>query len=284
MKKLLLASAALAVLVPVNAMGADPVAPEPYVAPVAVAPAFSWTGFYVGLNAGAVWGEHDADIEGEPGEEAFDHDFRGYADDLGSESDTSFIGGAQIGVNRQFNQFVLGIEGDIQWTGLDAEFSDTRQLPSTRYPDDGHPQRNVTSTVSTETEWLATIRGRAGVALDGSFGVPLLLYATGGVAFANVDVNTTHLALNTGGSLSTFSSSSDDQTHTGWTIGTGVEGALSNNVSLKLEYLYFDLGDESYDLGTFVSPGNEGNDFEWNVAGDIDLTGHILRAGINYRF
>jgi outer membrane immunogenic protein len=149
MKKILLSSVALLGLA-TGAMAADLPsrrAPAPIVAAV---PVFTWTGFYVGVNAGYGWSNDDFD--------AFD-----LADD---EDDGGFVGGAQVGYNYQIGSFVVGLEGDIQYAdfGRDNVFD---------FDGDGEDD-------DFGSDWFGTVRARAGVAFGQA-----LVYATGGFAFAD---------------------------------------------------------------------------------------------------
>jgi outer membrane immunogenic protein len=147
------------------------------------------------------------------------------------------FGGAQIGANWQTGALVLGIEAD-------AAFADI-----------GNSQPVLGLTGRGEIDALGTVRGRVGMAWDRA-----LLYGTGGLAWANTD-----LSLNPGGF-------SETQTHIGWTAGVGLEYALSQNWSAKVEYLYMDFGSENY-LPAVVAGG---------VAFDSHV--HTVKFGINYRF
>jgi len=127
MKKILLSSVALLGLT-AGAMAADLPsrrAPAPIVAAV---PVFTWTGFYVGVNAGYGWNSDD--------EVTID----GVTFELDNEG--GFVGGAQVGYNYQIGSFVVGLEGDIQYAdfGGDDDFS--------------------------SSDWFGTARARAGVAFD----------------------------------------------------------------------------------------------------------------------
>ena len=82
--------------------------------------------------------------------------------------------------------------------------------------------------MQTQSDWLATVRGRAGYAFD-----RILIYGTGGGAFGNVQAGVRRAG--------PFSSS----TQTGWTAGAGVEFAFTPNLTAKVEYLYVDLGNQS---------------------------------------
>ncbi|MCC2651747.1 MAG: hypothetical protein K0Q60_1910 [Microvirga sp.] len=151
MKKILLSSVALLGLA-TGAVAADLPsrrAPAPI---IAAAPLFTWTGFYVGVNAGYGWSNDDFD-----------------AVDLADEDDDGgFVGGAQVGYNYQIGSFVVGLEGDIQYAdfGADGTFD---------FDGDGVFDDDFDS-----SDWFGTVRARAGVAFDRA-----LIYATGGFAFAD---------------------------------------------------------------------------------------------------
>lgn len=151
------------------------------------------------------------------------------------------LGGGQIGFNYAFGGGgVLGIEVDMQAAG--NSFSETQAGPI----------------LNSDLEWLSTFRARAGYAKDS-----IMVYATAGAALGR---NT--LSLEEGGQ-----SVSKKHTHSGWTVGGGIEGK-EGKVSTKLEYLYVDLGDETY---TLTLPGT-------SVGASAKADFHILRAGVNYHF
>jgi outer membrane immunogenic protein len=97
--------------------------------------------------------------------------------------------------------------------------------------------------------WFGTLRGRAGYALNN-----MLFYGTGGFAYGGGEVQAAGLT--------------ERQTHTGWTVGAGLEVGFTSNISARVEYLFVDLGDEPYVL-TGVNNG---------------FQSHLLRLGVNYRF
>ncbi len=154
MKKILLSSVALLGLA-TGAMAADlPLRAAPPAPIVAAAPIFTWTGFYVGVNAGYGWSDDDFD--------AVD-----FADD---EDDGGFVGGAQIGYNYQIGSFVVGLEGDVQFAdfGRDGVFNFEDE--------DGE----ILEGEFESSDWFGTVRARAGVAFGQA-----LIYGTGGFAFAD---------------------------------------------------------------------------------------------------
>jgi outer membrane immunogenic protein len=159
----------------------------PAKAPAYVAPVFTWTGPYIGINGGWGWGSSD------------------YTGGFGSNSPSGGLVGTTLGYNWQAGPAVFGLEGDIDWSGID----DTNGGTTTR------------------NRWLGTVRGRLGYAA-GQF----MPYVTGGLAVGGLRT-----------SIAGFGTSSD--TKAGWTLGGGVEAALWGPVSAKLEYLYVDLGSGS---------------------------------------
>jgi outer membrane immunogenic protein len=205
----LAAAAAFVALTPAAFAADMPVAAPPVQAMVPEEASFDWSGFYVGAYGGYGFGE--ADDAG-----------------LGSSDLEGAMAGGTVGYNHQMGQFVLGLEADGGWSGIDNE-------------DD-----NLAYDAS--IDWLTTVRGRVGFALDN-----FLIYGTGGAAIGEVNQD-----LGAG--------VEDSDTRIGWTAGGGVEAALTDNISVKGEYLYVDLGEE-----------------ELNGA-DVDVNAHTVKGGINYRF
>ena len=206
MKRFFLAGVTvLALMVAQPTLAAD--APV-YKGPVPVAAAlFNWSGLYIGINGGYGWGNSRWTA---PGGVPDTGDFR-IAGGL--------IGGT-LGYNWQTGPLVLGIEGDLDWSGIGG--STLIACGATG--------------CTTTNHWLATLRGRVGYAWDRS-----LLYATGGLAVGDVKAE-----------IVPFPSSTSTQT--GWTIGGGLEVALAPNWSVKAEYLYVRLSDMSCPAASCV-PG-----------------------------
>ena len=246
MKASLVAAAALAVVAASPVMAADlPVR----VPPISQAPLVSltnnWTGLYIGGNVGYGWVHSDTGIIS----------FYDPADVVagsipGTKSNfQGVLGGVQAGYNQQFGNIVLGIEGDFSWTGIKHSISDT--------------VNNYTAT--SKIDWLTTGRGRVGVAFDRT-----LLYATGGVAAGRVKIRLDD-------SYSSVITTTSTTTHVGWTVGAGIETAISPNLSLRAEYLYVDLGTKQNNHYE-PAPG-------WpRISYDSALTANIVRVGMNYIF
>ncbi|WP_404290001.1 outer membrane protein [Microvirga sp. RSM25] len=154
-----------------------------------------------------------------------------------------FVGGAQAGYNYQFGMFVGGLETDLQYAAVGNKGA---SYGTTYYPGDSDG-------------FFGTIRARAGVAFDRA-----LVYGTGGFAYGDIGGNRGYDTL--------LGYHSGDEINWGWTLGGGVEYAITNNFTAKVEGLYVDLDTkDNYTLGGRV-----------NV--DRDAEFGVLRAGVNYKF
>ena len=269
MKKLLVSSvAAFLVAASGAAFAADlpsrRVAPS---APIFVPPSFTWTGFYAGLNAGYAFGaSNEAKTNGTTG---FSNLIApGIAPGALKVDGSGFIGGGQIGYNVQMNQLVFGVETDIQYV-------DNKKSSSFI----GAPilGTQLNTTAQSELRYLGTLRARVGFVPVDRF----LVYATGGLAYGDVRTTTSVSGVQAP-ALSWAGSKSD--TKVGYTVGAGVEYAITNNWTLKGEYLYYDLGKQNV-----AATGNaavravaalNGVDY----LSRVDTKGHIVRAGVNYKF
>ena len=212
------ASSALAADLPTHKA---PPAPAPY-----YAPAFTWTGFYIGVNGG--WGFSDTDNNS-----------------FGSING-GLVGGT-VGYNYQLGQFVIGYEGDVDWSDV-------------RGSNFGYTFPGGSGTSKLTTNWMITERARLGYAVDRT-----LFFVTGG--YAGIDTHGTY-----SDSLGNFGS--QNRWQSGGVIGAGVEYAFTNNISLKGEYLYAPTFSETYFGGA-------------PVAADTTKTGlglSMFRAGLNYKF
>jgi opacity protein-like surface antigen len=208
-----------------------------------------WDGFYLGIHAGYGWGGFNpSDVD--PFFAAL------IEEDLEHDPDGGLLG-VQAGYNFQRGRWVFGIEGDNAASNVEGDlFYDYVISPDT-----------ITDTQTMELDYLATLRGRIGVDMGS-----MLLYFTGGLAWAKVDSEFTVTVTGAGGFPDGTISGSDNVTHAGYAIGGGVETWIAENVSFKAEYLYLDLGEETH---TPVA-GVPGEPF------DLDM--HTVRVGLNYHF
>jgi len=216
-------------------------APVPYVpAPVV----YSWTGCYVGVEGGGNWGHsqhyfNDSAIPANIG--------------LGQTNGIDLSGGlfgGTIGCNYQFNDhIVVGVENDLSWTN---KAGNAYLIPPFVGADN----------VRTSESWLDTLRGRIGYAADRFF-----IYGTGGAAFAGESYR---ISDPKGGSVSA------SKTVSGWTLGLGLEYAIWDNWSVKLEYLHADFGKTSF--------SSQPNQVGFFAARKVSLTDDLVRIGLNYKF
>jgi outer membrane immunogenic protein len=241
---------------------------------------FSWSGFYVGINAGMAWGSAHAgtsavcnDTEAIPptGENCpFGSDALPVigAAGTGTMSDRGFLGGAQVGVNLQRGSAVLGLEVDVQSFKLGASRSGSR-------PDPNDATNLITVATAFDTDWLVTARSRLGWLV----GPNTLIYATGGVAATDLSVKN---SLSSSVSLAEGAGSTNGRV-VGWTVGGGAELALGANWTLRGEYLYLDFGKVTANAQV-SDPGHPAAGSTNNMASSVDLTAHVVRAGLNYKF
>lgn len=247
MKRILFAGAfGLAVAGPALAADLPPAAPPPPQAPATYvpppAPVYNWAGIYIGLNGGYAFGNSEWSAASS---------FVG----TGNFNVSGGLVGGTIGANFQSGQFVFGVEGDVDWTGINSSLSSTTICGT-----------GVTScTFQTSNDWLGTIRGRVGYAFD-----RVLIYGTAGGAFG--DVKGTFSGTTATGPIG-FSS---DSTEFGWTAGAGLEFAITENITAKAEYLFVDLSKGSASCSAAIC----GTAFNIPVSFDASL----VRAGLNFKF
>jgi outer membrane immunogenic protein len=197
-----------------------------------VAPVYSWTGCYIGLSAGAK-GVATRDTVYNPAT-AFPTPASFY--DAGRLEDETWIAGGQIGCNYQTGRWVFGIEGDAHA----QRWATTSVVPPGVVPFNFVPG----DTFDLRSDWQASIRGRVGYAMDRT-----LFYVSGGAAFTQVRANSFYVASFIGNTPVPALLVSDTRTLTGWTIGAGVEHAVTDNFTLGLEGRYSNYGNQSFFAG-----------------------------------
>ena len=245
MKRLLIIGAvAFATAAP--ALAADlppPMAPPPR-APAAYIPApppFSWTGFYVGLNAGYGFGSSTWTANSAP-----------FGAVGSSFTMNGPMVGGQLGGNYQIGQFVIGAEGDIDWQNLRGAMTN------------GTCGIAAIGGCAEASSYLATIRGRAGFAAD-----RVLFYITGGGAFTNVKPSTGALSYGGGSEV-------------GWTGGGGIEYAITDNWTAKVEYLYAGFEKATCNASA-CAPVGAVPTFAFAPV-SVSFHENVVRLGVNYKF
>ena len=208
MYRVLPAAAVLAAsLGAVPAFAADLPAYEPAPAVAAPVPSFSWTGGYVGAQAGYGWGDAGSGVKPK-----------------------GFVGGAYAGYNVQLDNspLVLGVETDFNFSNE----NDTR------------------GGVKFDQRWNGATRARIGYAFD-----RFLVYGAGGLAYADTKA--------------TAGGASRSKTNLGWTVGGGVEYAVTDNLVTRVDYRHVDYGSDSYNVGP---------------VGKSSYTEDRVMAGVAYKF
>jgi outer membrane immunogenic protein len=218
-------------------------------------PVFSWTGVYIGAQVGYGWGQFSSSsflpdgtfIETNPNANAqgvIGGGHVGYNYELGS------LGGFLPGLGGTGGGIVVGIEGDVNGADVTGSGFDTSGFYFGRE----------------RTQIDGSIRGRLGLAFD-----RVLVYGTGGVAFASVQHNITDF---------TGFEESHTTGRTGWTAGGGIEYAIDNNWSVRVEYRYTDYGSYGVFYDSLAFPGAGIVPFNFHVR-DTD---NRVQAGFSYKF
>src|SRR5580700_3342408 len=254
-RKFLLASVGAIALTGSAAFAADlpSRAPPPVYLPPP--PIFTWTGIYIGGQIGYAWGTGSNNFN------EFDP-FTGtaFATSAGG-TPNGVIGGAHVGYQYQFNQLVLGLEGTVDGTSLRNNAVASLPFFGGRF--------NVNA--STNADVQGSIRGRLGVAWDRA-----LIYATGGVAFGGFNTNVRFNGTDFATGAPFFASGSISSTRTGWTVGGGIDYAITNNWSIFAEYRYTNFGS--------ISENNFGQlpgGFTFN--GSRQLQQNQVQVGFSYK-
>jgi outer membrane immunogenic protein len=245
-------AAFLGSLAAANAADLPSSAPPPVLPPLPPPPLFTWTGVYAGVNAGG-------------GLDHFGFPFSvsvppNVAAGTAGITSTGPVAGGQIGFNYEFTNVpvigkaVVGLEADVDWANLRG----STEIPTTL----------GTLAINTHYEDFGTLRARIGYPID-----RVLIYLTGGLTFGTA---ANSFVLGPPSNLSGTTSF----THTGFfprvdTVGIGVEYALTNNWSVKAEYLYDCILAEQ-----LIFTPTAGTSVDFNTRAMY----HILRLGLNYKF
>jgi outer membrane immunogenic protein len=241
------------------------------------APVYSWTGWYIGGNVGYGWG--DSKVNFTSSDPAGGNGTLVVADTPSfSLRGSGALGGFQLGYNWQFNQvWLVGFESDFDFSDISGSGSSTNTV------------FKLISNVHDRMDWFGTVRGRLGYLPTNQ----LLLYGTGGFAYgrvaqnANVVSNNSTLISGSGGSCPAFLVcylGASDNTKTGWTAGGGFEYALLNNVTLKAEYIYVNLGNSTVNENVLFAAFGPPFAQTSTITTHINDAFHVVRVGLNYQF
>jgi outer membrane immunogenic protein len=230
-------------------------------APRMAPPPPSWTGFYVGGDAGAAWLSESATWNPLPDPVTFGM-FPNSANDRG----VAFLGGAHAGYDYQaMPDWVVGVEGDWTWTKAGG----TATQPWVTDPGLVVVSGSE-SVMSANLDWLASARGRIGYLVTPD----VMAYATGGAAWAKINYSAVSTDPVTGYSATTNSSS----TQTGYAVGGGLEWMMTDNWTVRAEYLYYQFN-KGPNVIAQAPGGFLPSNFVW---GNANIS--VARAGVSYKF
>ncbi|MDF0733034.1 porin family protein [Pseudomonas entomophila] len=224
---------------------------------------YDWTGFYGGVNAGyGFGGDHDVRTKGQAAPNIAN--IAGGARPGSVDLDRNgFVGGVQLGYNYQFDQWVVGVETDISATDL----SDSRNI-GTRALNTGAALNNK---FKSSINYLGTLRGRVGYAFNRT-----LVYGTAGLAYGKTEQSVEMF----GATGNTQFAGDQSRFRLGYTVGAGVEQSVTDDLSFKVEYLYYDLGTDKLDVAVIPGSGGAGTGYDSKFKND----GQLLRVGLNWKF
>jgi outer membrane immunogenic protein len=246
------------------AAGSAHAADIPLKAPV-IAPPFTWTGLYLGINAGYGTGQSTGDFYCTNPAGVVSGTGCPYPMSAALRQAGGFVGG-QVGANYQVGLFVFGVEADIHVSHIN-DSTGALPLPCCigigTFPGD-------TLTRSANLDWFGTVRGRLGLAIWDR----TLIYGTGGLMYGEEVVN----FLSTTPTPITYQMQSSG-THSGWVAGGGIEYAFTDRLSAKVEGLYYNLGSETIAATNTAPP----------ITNFVDTTnftykGALVRLGANLKF
>lgn len=245
---------------------APPAPPPPVFVP-------TWAGFYIGGNVG--YGEGTSDYRQDL--DIFDANDGLVAEGTFRDSvnPSGILGGVQGGYNWQMNNFVLGIEGDVSFTGWDANST----VFDTDAGDLGGPfgDDRAFGTSSTDIDFLASVRGRLGYAMD-----TVLIYGTGGIAWAEGEATARMVAVEDGVEVAERKGKGD-LSDTGWVAGAGMAWmVIPQTMSVGVEGLYYWFKDSATLIDDTV-------DFEDGSSTDVRATAElhdawVVRARADFHF
>ncbi|MDC7788869.1 outer membrane beta-barrel protein [Rhodoplanes sp. TEM] len=241
MKRILLATAAGLALTCAASAADLPVKARPF----APAPAFSWTGCYIGAHVGA------GSLEGS----VADYSSIFYYDSVTDRTGVGAIAGGQIGCNYQVGMLVLGIEGEGAWSGV-------KRTSELSYDD-------YTYSAELKSKYTYDVAARIGVAFDRA-----LVYGKLGWAWGKFDYASSY-----GYAGLTSRDGSASATLNGVLLGLGLEYALTGNWTVKAEYNYLNFGADTLDI-TYCDSGVCAGGYR----STLDATQHIGKIGVNYKF
>jgi outer membrane immunogenic protein len=260
MKRILVVAVA-SLLAASRASAADlPVRTGPAPAYYPVAAVYDWGGGYIGINGGYTFGQS------EWGSDPFNPS---HLSSTGNFNVNGGLVGVTMGVSGQWGAWVFGVEGDFDWQGLSGSSSSAFCTSVFLALVAGSPAGGLSC--KTQSNWIGTVRARAGYAWD-----RVLLYGTAGGAGANVETSLNGLSVQNNAKF-------------GWTAGGGLEWAFADNWTAKVEYLFVGLSgnapcNHGYSCGYDVLAAATPPPGALNANDNVTLNENIIRVGVNFKF
>ena len=229
------------------------------------APAYQWSGCYVGANLGGGASGTNFGSTVDPGTYLAAGDAATVSSSGsggGGGNADGILAGGQAGCNLQSGTLVYGLEGDFDYFRSNPQFNNNTTTLA-----NGNA---FAISQSLTTDFLATVRPRIGIAADRN-----LAYITGGAAFTRISYTESYLDANAPPGAGTASAS---RSLVGWTAGAGWEYAFADRWTVRAEYLYASFPTTNA-LGTITGAGGANT-----LHGSSDLVVQLVRAGVNFKF
>jgi outer membrane immunogenic protein len=251
--------------------GVQTLAADLAIAPPSIPVVPSWTGFYIGVHAGAGWQSSSNPTFSDPTNGFYQ------TTNLAGSAALGGVGGIHAGYNWQFAPaWVVGFEGDLSWTSLSDQRTAAPLITTAAFG--GAPFPNSSVAMSANIEWLSSARAKLGYV--GWWNT--MFYATGGVAWANVEYSgQLTVAPVAGFANSVIGSTSFTTTKSGYVVGGGAEWQATANILLRAEYLFYSINQGANGSATQfpVPPLNAPVIFTWS-----SYNVQVFRIAGSYKF
>lgn len=213
----------------------------------------NWSGVHIGVHAGYGWQEGSTTVL-QAGSFPLGYVFKG-------ESDGG-IGGISAGYDHRIGNFLIGLAGDISWTDLSSITTDISPTSGRRTVSEGH------------TDWLATLTARAGIVVGHNW----LVYGRGGYAHRSVGSDFNQTFSPTGALL--FNNEGRGSPTDGWTVGGGLEWALSRQLAVRAEFDHYKFGSKTGEVISTSVPGG----VVTSSPRDRESEYQVIKLGVVLRF
>ncbi len=234
---------------------------------VAPAPAYDWSGIYIGAHVGGGWATNDLS---DPSIGLVAVALPGFPVVQTTDS-SGILGGVQAGWNYQFGRFVLGTEFDFSWADVNGTST------STFAPGFAGAGSSISRSLTANTDWIGTSTLRLGYAHD-----HWLFYSKVGAAYDHTKYTSAWTANIPGGGGGSIFAGTGSKTQVGWTVGFGVEWAIWNNLSAKLEYDFMDFGSKTIPINGAFGLGGPAIGASFGLVNEQTIS--EVKFGLNYKF